>query len=77
VSAAPWRLSVRRRSELDLTETDFGYPPGPRFPAVADGYWILVHPLRPGHHTIRIQAAAASIGFQLDVNYQLEVTGRR
>ena len=59
-----------------ITETDFGYAPGPRFPAVADGYWILVHPLRPGHHTIRIQAAAPSIGFQLDVSYELEVAGR-
>jgi hypothetical protein len=59
-----------------IVETDFGYAPGPRFPAVADGYWMLVHPLSPGHHTLRIQAAATSIGFQLDVTYELEVVGK-
>jgi hypothetical protein len=59
-----------------ITETDFGYSPGPRFPAVADGYWMLVRPLSPGHHTIRIQASASG-GFELDVNYDLDVSGDR
>jgi hypothetical protein len=30
----------------------FGVPPGPRFPAVADGYWILLDKLPPGLHTV-------------------------
>ena len=30
----------------------FGIPPGPRFPAVNDGYWILLDKLPPGEHTV-------------------------
>lgn len=28
------------------------FPPGDRFPAVSDGYWVLLRPLSPGQHTI-------------------------
>ncbi len=50
---------------------DFGLDPGPRFPAVSDGYWIMLRGLGPGEHVIRIRATAAGAGFDLDVTYNL------
>jgi len=52
-------------------------PPGPS-PSVADGYYVLLEPLSPGEHTIRIQAKAQPINaaensFTLDVTYELLV----
>ena len=34
----------------------FGIEQGNRFPAVADGYWILLKPLPPGEHTVQFSA---------------------
>ena len=31
---------------------EFGFAQGDRFPAVVDGYWILLKPLPPGLHTV-------------------------
>jgi len=78
----------RRRAELDVYSIelsnaieDFGYPPGTREPAVADGYWIMLSPLQPGPHTIHIQSAGAyttpedpfDSPFSADVLYHLTV----
>ena len=35
-----------------LFETLVGLEAGPRFPAVVDGYWILLKPLPAGEHKI-------------------------
>jgi hypothetical protein len=53
---------------------DFGYGsmPDPRDPAVADGYWILLAPLRKGAHEIHFRSSD-SAGFNLDVTYRLTV----
>lgn len=53
---------------------DFGFPPtpDPRDPAVADGYWILLTPLRKGEHEIEFRSSAPP-SFNLDVTYQLTV----
>ena len=32
--------------------TDLGFTAGDRFPAVADGYFLLLKPLKPGQHTL-------------------------
>jgi hypothetical protein len=52
---------------------DFGYgpTPNPRDPAVADGYWILLAPLREGPHVIQFRATNPP--FNLDVTYRLTV----
>lgn len=50
---------------------DFGFDPGPRFPSIADGYWIMLNNLGPGEHEIRIQSAVPDAGFDLDVTYFL------
>ena len=52
---------------------DFGYgpTPDPRDPAVADGYWILLAPLRAGPHVIQFRSTNPP--FALDVTYRLIV----
>lgn len=35
--------------------TDLGLAPGNRFPAVADGYFLFLKPLRPGVHTLNLR----------------------
>jgi len=35
--------------------TDVGLPAGDRFPAVADGYFLFLKPLRPGTHTLELR----------------------
>lgn len=35
--------------------TDLGFPAGDRFPAVADGYFLLIKPLKPGVHTLTVR----------------------
>lgn len=50
----------------------FGLPPMTLTPAAADGYWLMLRPLAPGEHTIRIQGTYAN-GTTLDVTYELVV----
>jgi len=52
--------------------TDFGYAPGVRDPAISDGYWLMLKPLRPGKHTLNIKAQSAT-GFDQDVTYHITV----
>ncbi len=47
---------------------------GTYFPAVDDGWYVMVGPLPPGPHSIHFQAMAG--GFQLEVTYHLNVGGR-
>jgi hypothetical protein len=57
-----------------------GVPSGPS-QAVADGYWVMLHPLPVGEHTIHFKAAIADpsatnpFNFVTDVKYQLTVSG--
>lgn len=54
----------------------FGAPEGVYFPAVSDGYWLLLTPLRPGNHVIHFSATTTG-GFSQDITYNLTVaTGR-
>ena len=81
----PWQYRAESAAfSLVLSDVlaDFGYPPGPRSPNVADGYWIMLRPLATGEHTIRFTSAASySIAdgdpfdqeFELDVTYNLTV----
>jgi hypothetical protein len=54
--------------------TDFyGYVPGPRDPAVADGWWLMIY-LKPGEHTINIVVQISeNKGIAMDVTYNLIV----
>jgi hypothetical protein len=51
---------------------DFGFPPGDRYPAVADGHWLLIPPLPAGDHVIHFHSEG-SFGFVLDVTYAITV----
>jgi hypothetical protein len=46
---------------------------GFRAQAVADGYWIMLMPLRPGRHTIHFHGEVPDWGFVQDVTYHLNV----
>jgi hypothetical protein len=55
--------------------TDPPLPPEPQGllcnPAVADGFWVLLSPLRSGEHTLRFRAEVGD--FRVDVTYKLNV----
>jgi hypothetical protein len=50
----------------------WGLPAGDRYPAVADGYWILLPPLSKGEHVIHFRAGAENEIWQ-DMTYYLTV----
>jgi hypothetical protein len=56
----------------DTLWTDFGYSPGPRYPNLADGYYVMVKPLKPGEHTLRFTADVDGETAQ-DMTYHLTV----
>jgi hypothetical protein len=60
-------LRIRPNSLL----ADLGFPPGMRSPVVADGYYLLLRPLKPGEHTLRFVMTIAADGSQTGVNYTL------
>ena len=61
-----------------LAEAVFGYAGadavGPVFPAVADGYYLMLNPLPVGQHTINFGGTVA--GASLDVTYHVTVTAK-
>jgi len=67
-------------TDTDLIDTLGGEISHPNL-AVADGYWVMLNPLKPGEHTIRIQSAIDQgpfAGTASDVTYHLTVTaGKR
>jgi hypothetical protein len=56
-----------------LGDFGFGPLPDPRDPAVADGYWILLAPLRKGEHEIHFRSSDPAAGFNVEVTYHLTV----
>lgn len=64
----PRRLNLPPGS---IAVTEWGYAPGLRPASISDGYWVMLDPLPPGPHTIRITAERGA--FQLDVTYHLSV----
>lgn len=50
-----------------------GCPSGVYSPAVADGYWALLHGLEVGEHTLTFHAENPDFGFEIDVTYHLTV----
>jgi hypothetical protein len=51
-------------------------PAGTYFPQVADGYWLMLAPLEPGRHNIRVHVVPdAAYGTPFDVVYHITVRG--
>jgi hypothetical protein len=48
-------------------------PAGIYSPAVDDGFYVMLDPLKKGNHTLRIHAENPSQNFVLDVTYKLNV----
>jgi hypothetical protein len=62
-----------------VSDNPFGIPvtpPGQPSPAVADGYWVMLHPLPPGSHTIEFGGAAPAFGFTTSASYRVVVVRR-
>lgn len=60
----------------DTLLVDFGFDEGDRFPAVADGYWIMLAPLSRGEHVVRFRMHIEEgpfAGSEYDVTYFLTV----
>ena len=76
----PWQYRAESSAftiELSDAIADFGYAPGPRAPSVADGYWIMLQPLKPGQHTIQFTSAGSysvASGDPYDTEFTLDVT---
>ena len=51
-----------------------GVPAGVLSPAIDDGVYVHFRALKPGAHIVHIHAENPSVGFVLDVTYNLSVT---
>jgi hypothetical protein len=47
--------------------------PGEYMQQIADGYYVMLKPFSPGHHTVRLGGTSADGGFFLDVTYDITV----
>jgi hypothetical protein len=78
--AAPVRGCARPFSLTLPTGNLFGIPPGTYAPAVADGFYLLLAPLRPGVHTITFGGTGNFGGpnapFSQNITYHLRVLQR-
>ena len=50
--------------------------PGTYKPVVDDGYYVALHPLPPGKHTIHFHGTLPDFGFTLDITYHLTVSAK-
>ena len=60
-----------------LPDNTFQATPGPYFPTVDEGFYVMLKPLPVGEHTLRIHGAAPSFALVLDVTYHLTVVPLR
>jgi len=58
---------------LGLTAPGANWPSTTVFPAVSDGYWVMVDPLPPGQHLIKF-GGIANNGFTVDITYHITVS---
>ena len=54
----------------------FGIPAGTYYPQVADGYWLMLTPLREGMHTIQVHVVNSAAGIDQNLLVHLNV-GKR
>src|SRR3989442_2200795 len=83
VSQPPLFFTSRSRHTIcgrdwssDVCSSDlnaFHAPPGTYFPAVDEGYYVMLTPLAVGEHRLRIREENPSINLVLDVTYHLTV----
>lgn len=83
------RPAVRSQSPkytVDLPEGNvFGWPPGPNERLIAEGYWVMLPPLKPGEHTLTLYGSGCDQtgektlkqAFEVEVTYHLTVVPGR
>jgi len=83
-ASIPNLSSYRATSGLDyftgdpsLTSTFDGCITGSSQAFVTDGYWLMLAPLPPGHHTLHFSGGISAFGFEDDVTYHLTVRDSR
>jgi hypothetical protein len=70
---APNLLELRAQSPVfeAIVPPDGIWSPGLLNPMVADGYWMLLTPLRAGHHVLKFGGTAPT--FSVDMTYNLTI----
>jgi hypothetical protein len=68
-----FEVALPEDNVFDAPCSPLNVPAGIYSPAVDDGFYVLLEPLKTGTHTLRIQAANPSQGFALDVTFNLNV----
>jgi hypothetical protein len=58
---------------LGLTAPGANWPSTTVFPAVSDGFWVMVDPLPPGQHLIKF-GGISNNGFTVDITYHITVS---
>ncbi|SAK66183.1 hypothetical protein AWB78_02388 [Caballeronia calidae] len=66
-TSAPFKFEIPKNNILDPTgAAGTGL-------SVSDGYWLMLKPLAPGHHTLHFHGEIPSLSFTVDVTYDLVV----
>ena len=68
-----FEVALPEDNVFDAPCSPLNVPAGIYSPAVDDGFYVLLEPLKTGTHTLRIQAAIPAQGFTLDVTFNLNV----
>ena len=72
VRSRVFEVALPEDNLFDVPCADLGGSPGGIFtPAVGDGYYAALRPLRPGNHTLHFHSEVPEFGFALDVTYNL------
>ena|SRR6185295_8389386 len=74
VQSRVFDITLPEDNLFDAPCAELGGQPGGIFsPAVDDGYYVRLHPLSVGEHTLHVHAENPEIEFLLDVTYHLTV----
>lgn len=53
------------------------FPEGTHEPAIADGFYIMIKPLKPGSHTIHFAGTIDLIGLEVEATYNITVSDEK
>jgi hypothetical protein len=73
-AASPGAFSVNFPADSIADYVGCQLNPGAYYPFVSDGYWLMLHPLSAGQHTIHFKGGNPA-AFHLDITYHLTVSG--
>jgi hypothetical protein len=73
VQSVAFGFTMPDNNFLATADGNPAYLKGTYFPSVDDGYYLMVAPLPPGHHTVHFHGSVPSSAFTLDITYHLTV----